>query len=379
MVIVDIHTHTWIDKDSGTSARDNEAMASLYRHCLWHTQQVQRLDTGEVVEGPVARTIFGTTDVPSTVLDALPDVNFRTAGYGRVAWTVEGIDYYIQWMPPGLEPMSPSPELMLTHMNYVGVDVGVLHCGPGNRDNAPHLLETAERYPDRFIATFEPEEWRAYADDQIEALQDAVAAGFGAMMFDGVEEFSRIGYRENYDSEKYRPFWEEVQRLGIPVMWEIRPKDRFTPDDYTEQITVFKNHCARWPEIPMVLTHAWNMEWFENDRLSQVMIETAKLPNVYIEILLAILNGRRWEYPYPKAQEVVKQLYHEVGPDRLMWGSDMPAVERYCTYRQSLDYIRLHCDFITPGDMDKILGDNAVRLFKIGQQRPADALVTARY
>ena len=48
-----------------------------------------------------------------------------------------------------------------------------------------------------------------------------------------------------------------------------------------------------------------------------------------------------------------------------MWGSDMPNVERSCTYRQSLDYLRRYCDFPPASDMDRILGDNAVRLYRI--------------
>ncbi|MCI0440492.1 MAG: amidohydrolase, partial [Chloroflexi bacterium] len=47
----------------------------------------------------------------------------------------------------------------------------------------------------------------------------------------------------------------------------------------------------------------------------------------------------------------------------LAWGSDLPNVERHCTYKQSLDYLRQHCDFIAPSDMDKICGDNVARLF----------------
>jgi predicted TIM-barrel fold metal-dependent hydrolase len=46
-----------------------------------------------------------------------------------------------------------------------------------------------------------------------------------------------------------------------------------------------------------------------------------------------------------------------------MWGSDMPNVERFCTYRQSLDYVRRYCDFLTSRDMDLILGANAARLY----------------
>ena len=50
---------------------------------------------------------------------------------------------------------------------------------------------------------------------------------------------------------------------------------------------------------------------------------------------------------------------------KLVWGSDMPNVERFCTYGQSLEYLRRYCDFLPASDMDRILGDNAARLYRI--------------
>ena len=43
----------------------------------------------------------------------------------------------------------------------------------------------------------------------------------------------------------------------------------------------------------------------------------------------------------------------------------MPATERACTYRQSLDYVTRYCDFIPGRDMDLILGENIVNLFRL--------------
>ena len=39
----------------------------------------------------------------------------------------------------------------------------------------------------------------------------------------------------------------------------------------------------------------------------------------------------------------------------------------WCTYRQALDFIRLHCDFLSQDEKDLILGGNAARLFGITQ------------
>ena len=35
------------------------------------------------------------------------------------------------------------------------------------------------------------------------------------------------------------------------------------------------------------------------------------------------------------------------GASKLVWGSDMPNLERFCTYRQCVDYVRKHCPFLT--------------------------------
>ena len=48
---------------------------------------------------------------------------------------------------------------------------------------------------------------------------------------------------------------------------------------------------------------------------------------------------------------------------RLVWGSDMPNVERFCTYRQSLDYVRRHCAFLSATEKDAVLGGNIAELF----------------
>jgi predicted TIM-barrel fold metal-dependent hydrolase len=53
------------------------------------------------------------------------------------------------------------------------------------------------------------------------------------------------------------------------------------------------------------------------------------------------------------------------GAAKLIWGSDMPNVERFCTYRQCVDYVRSYCSFLTPAEKDQILGGNAAQFIGI--------------
>jgi predicted TIM-barrel fold metal-dependent hydrolase len=49
-----------------------------------------------------------------------------------------------------------------------------------------------------------------------------------------------------------------------------------------------------------------------------------------------------------------------------MWGSDMPNVERYCTYSQSLAYLWNHADFLDERERRLIFRENALKLFSGG-------------
>jgi predicted TIM-barrel fold metal-dependent hydrolase len=69
--------------------------------------------------------------------------------------------------------------------------------------------------------------------------------------------------------------------------------------------------------------------------------------------------------PFARAQSHIRQVFDRFGPDRLLWGSDMPNVERYCTYRQTLTYVLDYCAFLGEEDRRKIFRDNTLSLFDL--------------
>ena len=88
-----------------------------------------------------------------------------------------------------------------------------------------------------------------------------------------------------------------------------------------------------------------------------------KRSNVHAEVLMAA----KWpEYPFPEGQQMLRQWRDEVGVEKLMWGSDMPYCgSNWCTYRQAVDYIRLHGDFLSKEEKALILSGNVARMFKL--------------
>jgi hypothetical protein len=57
------------------------------------------------------------------------DIDFRVGSYGKIEFTMEGEDYYIQYMPAAMAQIESTPEFMITQMNAAGVDHCVLQAG----------------------------------------------------------------------------------------------------------------------------------------------------------------------------------------------------------------------------------------------------------
>jgi predicted TIM-barrel fold metal-dependent hydrolase len=172
--------------------------------------------------------------------------------------------------------------------------------------------------------------------------------------------------KEMLDDPAFFPFWDFVRDMGIPVYWFVTPGIPGC-EAYMEELRAFGRWLERYSDVPVMFTHGLPLFRFMDEKRSISIPEEAwRLidgPNVMIEILIPIFQGFIWEYPFVEAQPIIREYYERYGADRLAWGSDMPNVERHCTYRQSLDYLRLHYDFIPPEDMAKICGDNVARLF----------------
>jgi predicted TIM-barrel fold metal-dependent hydrolase len=85
-------------------------------------------------------------------------------------------------------------------------------------------------------------------------------------------------------------------------------------------------------------------------------------PNFYLQVLFAIFLGGVWDYPMPEVRPAMEKLVRRIGTEKLIWGTDIPMVMRFYTYRQNLEHMRAVCDFLGPGEADKIVGGNMTRL-----------------
>lgn len=119
--------------------------------------------------------------------------------------------------------------------------------------------------------------------------------------------------------------------------------------------------CAlaqHFPGTPFLIHHLGRVkaEPVDSEDL-RLLLQAASVPNLYVKLSgfgYTLRDG--WDYPCRPTLSVVQALYDNFGAARLCWGSDYPVSQRYMTYRQTLEIVRTHCQFIPQHDMQQVLG-----------------------
>jgi len=293
-------------------------------------------------------------------------VNFRVGRFGRFEWTANGTDLYLQFFPPTLQAMGSPPEFMLQQMARAGVERAVLqNARPYGRLNE-YFAQALRAHPDKFIGLADVDEANANTDAEIRKLRHAVRELRLSGLYYANRALFTKGYAHMFDDAIFAPFWEEVRGLRIPVFWEIfGAPDPANEDHFLREIDRLNRWMERWPSIPGVWTHGFSPDILE--RMPTPLAELLGRDLLTVEILYPIHWARTHPYPFTELREALQTLHRHVGAERLIWGSDMPNVERNCTYRQSLDYLpQLAEGWLSSADLDRMLGLNVLRVFGLG-------------
>ena len=303
----------------------------------------------------------------------LNEVAFRVGRYGQLNFTHQGEDYAVQYMPVGMQVIESPPEFMIAQMMVAGVDHCILQAGGGYGAMNDYNAFAQAEHPDRFTGLFWIDETTADRPETLAEVERAQGRlGLAGLYY--AQDHSRQGYGRNLDHPDFGPFWDLIGALKAPVFVELSATPNYDRASYLANLAAFDRLLERMPATRFVLVMgppvghlAPNGGW----DIPAEALATFRRPNLLIEVMFPITWGGRWDYPYPEAQALIRGMRDLFGADRLVWGSDMPNVERFCTYRQSLDYVRRYCDFLTASEKDRILGLNAAELMSLGRFAPA--------
>jgi predicted TIM-barrel fold metal-dependent hydrolase len=379
-MIVDTHVYCFRapDEPAGHSTREEHLGYWQWGYALHHQLPIRTRDHA-LVPGADRRLLDPTPEDP---FRRATNRNFRAdPTTQRLLWTVDGDDYTKVYLPPNV--LAFTPGMLIAEMDYAGIDWALNHVDMALDKGNDFFAECVRAYPDRLRSMIQVDEWRipAEPDAVIREVVDAVQ-GLGLHALKIIPEY---GYRKSssrsFDEPAWRPFWDAVTQLGIPIFFTLGATPGFADEraGFINELRTLSAWSARYPDTKVSVTHGFPWRAFLNaDRtgldMPAEMWEPFRDNRIHLEVSFPIRIGDVFDYPYRECWPMLEALVRNIGADRLVWGTDMPFQNRFCTYRQSRDYIEKYAPaFLDADQIAAIMGGTAAQLLGLPSTTAAPA------
>lgn len=254
--------------------------------------------------------------------------------------------------PVGYSPQSQAPlELFLDYMEEAGVERAVfVQPWFHHWDNA-YIAACLQRFPDRFrgVCVIDPRGPAAPA-----ALQRWRAEGFTGIRLRPLREGEDPRPGPWLATEETIPLWEAIAETHT-IACVMHGKT---------ELARLQPLLRRFPSMRVVIDHLNNPVPQDGvgQPIFQALLDLAPLPNVFVK-LSGFHHWCRDRYPYRSALPYIEAAVAAFGADRCMWGSDFPHVLAGCGYVRNTRFLPREARFLTPNQLDAIMGETARRLW----------------
>jgi len=131
-----------------------------------------------------------------------------------------------------------------------------------------------------------------------------------------------------------------------------------------EQLADLHPWLELFPDVPVAVDHLAGLD-LADDRgtaTMELLSDLARRPNVYVKASSLPAISRE-SFPHRDVWPAVWAVLDSFGHDRVLWGSDYPAILPYGTYGESVDVARLALATLPSEVAVAVLGGTALRLF----------------
>ena len=256
-------------------------------------------------------------------------------------------------------PTEGTTEMLLEDMDRNGVThsilVQVIYHGWDNS----YVADSLRAHPDRLRAHGLIDPTDPNVADRLEFW--VKEHGFSGMRFSPIYyldgDKGGDGWLNHPNTDK---LWKKAAQLGAVFNFYIS----------TRQLPKLEEMVRRHPEVKICIDHLSQIDLTVEDPTPEFkkLLAFSKYPNAWVKVSeLTSVSGA--EYPFREAWSWVKRVYEEFGADQLLWGTGYPGAARAHyerpTLARELALVREEMTFLSPEDVEKILGLNAARIWNL--------------
>jgi predicted TIM-barrel fold metal-dependent hydrolase len=269
----------------------------------------------------------------------------------------------LQLLPPLAERVEHTAEMLLAHMDWVGVDKVVLLQGPFYGECNAYVAEAVTQHPDRFIAA-------AYFDPWIERGRQVLDETLSKSAFRAVKLECSLATglfglhpEATLDAADLDWLWDELERRRLVLVLDLG-----AVGSRSYQTAAVRAIAAVHLGLRVVVAHLGqpNPAVEADERLRALWLEQldlGRLPNVWFDCAALPAYVPAEGFPYPTVARYLRQAVERIGPAKIMWGTDLPSLFAHATYRQLLEWARQALAGFPPADQELILGGNAQQVY----------------
>ena len=366
-MIIDSHVYCFVAPDEPAGHPDVAShMGEIQVFHALHHQPAWR--TRDRAPSDAKRLLDPTPDDP---LRPAAGVDFRVdRTHNRLTWTLDGEDHAKQIYPPNLPDVAFGPGNCIAEMDYAGVDVALMHVDRALGLDVSYLADCVRAYPGRLYSMAPVDEAAIPGDPDrvIRDLDEAIRV-HGLHVIKFIPEYAYRAGSDAWDDGPFRPFWEAATALGVPVAFTLGASPGHTDerDGFIAELGVLQRWMERYPDAQAYVTHGFPYRAFlEDDRLvlPDRIWEPFQNPRLRLEVSFPVRLGDLFDYPYRECWPALETMLRKVGARNLMWGTDMPFQNRFCTYRQSRRWIET-CGLLTDDELAQVMGGTTAEMLGI--------------
>jgi predicted TIM-barrel fold metal-dependent hydrolase len=280
-------------------------------------------------------------------------------GFGRVLVHNHEI---IQLVPPIMKETTFPPDVFLECMTWAGVERAVLLQGPFYGERNTEVADAVRQWPQRFTGGAFVDPWEPEARENFDRV---VEQGFRVLKLELSPSFGLSGLHPglSLNDEQLSWLWTELERLHMVLTLDL---GAIGSSSY--QTAAVAKLADAHPELKIVIAHMGQPTPIaERDpelwSLWQAQIKLGLHPHVWFDTSALPHRAEHEQYPFPSIGRWVRQAVDLIGPHKLMWGSDAPALLTAANYNQLLILMQHHFEFLSPADRELIFGKTALEVY----------------